>query len=402
MPTSRGAANKLKIVHVFRAPLGGLFRHVVDLAGEQARRGHDVGMFFDSGGNCRRVEQALAEIPGGLRLGVRTTPIRRNPGRFDISAFTAFCAWLAEVEPDVVHGHGSKGGAYARASKIARRARAAVRAYTPHGGSFNYKPGGLAHSAYMAVERLLAPATDVFLFESAYIESQFDRCVGANAKFRRVVLNGLRAAEFAEVGRDANAAELLYVGELRAAKGVDTLLEAVALLRKTHEPAPRLILVGSGPDKDLLMAQAHRLGIADRLSFPGPMPIRAAMALGRVLAVPSRTESLPYVVLEAAAARVPMVATNVGGIPEIFGPFKDRLGPSGDPADLSRRLASMLDMSPSRREDEAADLSRFVSENFAVDSMADAVLSGYRDAMASRQATSLAVSAASMRPRPET
>ena len=59
-------SSELRIVHVFRAPLGGLFRHVIDLAGEQAARGHAVGLFFDSGGDCARVREALARIPGGL------------------------------------------------------------------------------------------------------------------------------------------------------------------------------------------------------------------------------------------------------------------------------------------------------------------------------------------------
>ena len=89
----------------------------------------------------------------------------------------------------------------------------------------------------------------------------------------------------------------------------------------------------------MLAELARRLGVADRLSFPGVMPFREAMALGRILVVPSRAELLPYVVLEAAAARVPMIATDVGGIPEIFGPFSDRLGPCGDAADLARRMA---------------------------------------------------------------
>ena len=77
--------DKLRIVHVFRAPLGGLFRHVVDLAAEQSARGHDVGMFFDSGADSERVRTALASIPGGLKLGVETTPIHRNPGVSDFA-----------------------------------------------------------------------------------------------------------------------------------------------------------------------------------------------------------------------------------------------------------------------------------------------------------------------------
>ena len=399
--SSEGSAGKLKIAHVFRAPLGGLFRHVVDLAGEQGTRGHDVGMFFDGGAISPRVERTLSEVPGGLRLGVRTTPIKRHPGPSDLVAFARFCAWLAEIEPDVVHGHGSKGGAFARLSRAAGFAHGAARAYTPHGGSFNYRPGSAAHRLYMSVERLLAPLTDVFLFESGFIERRFDADVGAKTKSRRVVFNGLRAAEFEPVAPNPEAADLVYVGELRAAKGVDTLIGAVARLTKVRARGPRLVLVGSGPDRALLESQARRLGVADRLSFPGAMPIRDAMALGRVLVVPSRAESLPYVVLEAAAAQVPMVATDVGGIPEIYGPFRDRLGPCGDADDLSRRLQAILDQDPAEREGEAADLSRFVAKTFKIEAMADAVLSGYRDAIAHRRKTEAAATAPPLQARPE-
>ncbi len=85
--------SRLRIVHVFRAPLGGLFRHVVDLAREQSARGHQVGMFFDSGGMEARVEAALAGIPGGLPLGVGLDArYPRNPGLSEISALLKFSA----------------------------------------------------------------------------------------------------------------------------------------------------------------------------------------------------------------------------------------------------------------------------------------------------------------------
>ena len=185
----------------------------------------------------------------------------------------------------------------------------------------------------MAVEGLLAPLTDAFLFESAFIERRFDAEVGAGTRLRRVVVNGLRAADFVEAAANADAAEFVYVGELRAVKGVDTLLEALAHLGR-RRPPPRLVLVGSGPEKDHLRELARRFGF-HRLSFAGAMPFREAMRLGRFWWRP-RAPILPYVILEAAAASVPMVATNVGGVPEIFGPFSDRLGPCGDAADLAR------------------------------------------------------------------
>ncbi len=385
---------KLRIVHVFRAPLGGLFRHVVDLAAEQAKRGHDVGMFFDSGGDGPRVREALDRIPGALALGVETAPIRRNPGPSDVRAFARFSRWLKVARPDIVHGHGSKGGVFARLARWSGAPGDPIRAYTPHGGSFNYRPGSAIHRVYMAAEALAARSTDVFLFESAYIAGRYDKFVGVETGTRRVVANGLSEAEFELARADPGAADLLYVGELRAAKGIDTLLDAMPRMAQGLGRLPRAALVGSGPDKAMLSERAAKLGIADRVSFPGPMPIRQAFKLGKILVVPSRAESMPYVVLEAAAARVPMVASDVGGIPEIFGPFADWLGPSDDADDLARRLVACLRHSDAKREQMTADLAQFVQSNFSIRNMVDAVMSGYREALdrrRPREATAFAV-----------
>jgi len=392
--SSATVTDKLKIVHVFRAPLGGLFRHVVDLAAEQRARGDDVGMFFDGDGLCPRVREALARIPGGLTLGVATTPIRRNPGLSDVAAMARFVAFLGRVKPDVVHGHGSKGGAYARLSALAPFSGRPIRAYTPHGGSFNYRPGGSLHRAYMSAEKLMAPLTDVFLFESAYIAGRFDALVGARNGVRRVVANGLHPAEFAPVEPAADAADLLYVGELRAAKGIDTLLDAIALIGCRSGAVPHIVMVGSGPDKAALSAHARELDVDAFVSFRGQMPAREAFKLARILVVPSRAESMPYIVLEAAAARVPMVATHVGGIPEIFGPFRDRLGPADDATNLALRLMAALAAPAEKLRADAAELSRHVAENFSIETMVDAVMSGYREALARRRPTAAAAASA--------
>jgi glycosyltransferase involved in cell wall biosynthesis len=383
--SNEAQTDKLKIVHVFRAPLGGLFRHVVDLAAEQSARGCEVGMFFDGDGRCPRVEAALARIPGGLKLGVGTTPIHRNPGISDITAMARFAAWLGKVKPDVVHGHGSKGGAYARLSGLGAFRGGPIRAYTPHGGSFNYHAGSALHRVYMLVEKLLAPMTDVFLFESAYIAGRFDSYVGAASGVRRVVANGIGPAEFEPIAPNEDAADLLYVGELREAKGIDTLLDAIALIGRSRGVAPRTVLVGSGPDEAVLTQRAKRDGVAQSVSFAGPMPVREAFKLGRVLVVPSRAESMPYVVLEAAGAHVPMIATNVGGIPEIYGPFHDRLGPPDDAENLRKRIESALGAPADRLRREAADLAFYVAEHFSIQTMVNSVMAGYGEAIARRR-----------------
>ena len=384
MASNEPQASKLRIVHVFRAPLGGLFRHVADLAAEQRARGHDVGMFFDADANCPRVQAALARIPGGLTLGVAATPIHRNPGFNDVLAMARFSAYLRRAAPDIIHGHGSKGGLYARLSALTAPG-AGVRAYTPHGGSFNYRPGTNLHRAYMLAERGLAPLTDLFLFESAYIASRFDHYVGSRHGARRIVANGISPAEFTPVVANPDAADLLYVGELRAAKGIDTLLEAIARVGRARGVIPRTVLVGSGPDQAALAELAERLGVAPFVSFAGQLPGREAFKLGRVLVVPSRAESLPYIVLEAAGARLPMIATNVGGIPEIYGPYRDRLLPPDNPADLQAHIAATLAMSDAERQAEAAALAAHVAERFSIQTMVNSVMAGYAEGLARRR-----------------
>jgi glycosyltransferase involved in cell wall biosynthesis len=102
------------------------------------------------------------------------------------------------------------------------------------------------------------------------------------------------------------------------------------------------------------------------------------------MVAPSRAESMPYIVLETLAARVPLLTTDVGGIPEIFGPFGDRLMPPDDPAELARRILDELARSPAARARRAEELAMHVQALFSVDAMAEAVIAAYREALGSR------------------
>lgn len=375
---------KLRIVHVLRAPLGGLFRHVVDLAREQIARGHAVGLVTDSLTGGPRGAAVLADLKPSLELGLLSVPMRRELHLYDVSNLTRIAQHIHALNVDVVHGHGSKGGAFARLPALIPGSASPIRAYTPHGGSFNYRASPWIERGYMRIERLLAQRTDIFLFESAFIARQFRERVGSTKKLVRIVANGVSAAEFVPVHADADAAEFLYVGELRAAKGIDTLIDALALLSSRFRKLPRVVLVGSGPDEAKLIAQATTRGVADAVSFVGIKPAREAFRLGRNLVVPSRAESLPYIVLEAAAAQIPMVATDVGGIAEIFGPYRERLIPCDNPALLAASLEAMLEREPAELRRESADLAAFVASQFTIANMVDSVLAGYADALAAR------------------
>ena len=117
------------------------------------------------------------------------------------------------------------------------------------------------------------------------------------------------------------------------------------------------------------------------MRFAGAQPARTAFARGRMLIVPSRAESLPYIVLEAAAAGLPMIATNVGGIPEIFGPDADRLIVPGDAALLARAIAERQ-RDHAGTQAAAARLRERVAGTFSIDHMTDQVLAAYRNALA--------------------
>ena len=379
----------LRVMHVLRAPLGGLYRHVLDLSREQARRGHAVGLIVDATTGGDYADRTLRALAPSLALGLSRVPMHRNPHPSDAAAILHVLRRLRATGPDVVHGHGSKGGFFARLPGLLPGGARPVRAYTPHGGSVNHRPGTALHRAYMGVERLLGRSTDLLLFESAFIGARYRALVGEPAGLVRVVHNGIADDEFAPVAAEPDAAEFLYVGELRAAKGIDVLLKAVEAVGRRSGTVPRAVLVGSGPDRDLLERLVVDLGLAGRVSFTGPLPTRQAFALGRTLVVPSRAESLPYVVLEAAAARLPLISTDVGGIPEIFGPYRSRLIPPDDVERLVAAMAAALAGPPARRARDAADLALYVRDGFSIDAMVDTVVSAYRDALAARDRPSV-------------
>jgi glycosyltransferase involved in cell wall biosynthesis len=373
----------MRIIHVFRAPVGGLFRHVIDLAKEQAARGCEVGVFCDATHAGDRNERLLAELAANLRLGLRRVPIRRNPHWSDIAALRSIAAFADESGAQVLHGHGSKGGVYARLGATLGK-RGPIRAYTPHGGSLNHKPGTPIHRTYMMAERWLERGTDLFLFESRFIAERFREYVGETDALTRVVLNGLYPYELEPVEPAPAQADFLYIGEFRFAKGVDNLLDALAAISAGPRPAPRLLLVGQGPDEEALRARARSLGIEGGVDFRKPMAAREAFSLARAMIVPSRFESMPYVVIEAAGAGMPLISTDVGGIPEIFGPESGRLIRCDDVPALADAMTRMLRMDESERRADAERLAGHIARDFCVLKMATTVLDAYAAAVAQR------------------
>jgi glycosyltransferase involved in cell wall biosynthesis len=370
----------LNILHVLRTPVGGLFRHVHDLARGQAARGHRVGVIADSGTGGRAADALLRELKPFLALGVTRTSMPRQPGPTDLTALAHVTGRIAATRADVVHGHGAKGGTYAR---LAPNTRHAIRVYTPHGGSLHYSAASLSGRAFLGIERLLTKRSDLVIFESTYSADTFAKKIGATRGLARIVHNGVDRTEFEPVTPNADASDLLFIGELRVLKGVDLLIDAIALLRDARRPVT-LTVVGDGPDREQFVEAAVRHGLDRAIVFAGAMPARQAFMRGRVLVVPSRAESLPYVVLEAAAAGKPLITTHVGGIPEIFGPLSPSLVPPENARALAEAIRHSLE-APDMAAGTARVLRDRVAEEFSVDSMVDQVLAAYAEALPSRR-----------------
>lgn len=372
------ATPPLRILHVMRAPVGGLFRHVLDLAGAQSRRGHAVGIVADSTSADALTVQRLNGIAPALRLGLSLVPMSRQPGLGDLAAVRRVAKIARALDLDVLHGHGAKGGAYARLAKtwLSVRDGARVRVfYTPHGGSLHYKPHTAAGIVFMVLERIMGRMTDGLIFESAYASDAYTRLVGGGVA-RRIIPNGLQPEDFVVRAPADDAADFLFIGELRALKGVDVLLAALARIAATRPVWA--VIVGGGPDAETFKSQAHNLGLdGSVVVFPGAMPAPEAFPRGRCLVVPSRAESFPYVVLEAGAAGKPLIATRVGGIPEIVAGTAMELIAPGSVDELVRAMEGVL-ADPAAADARAAALRNVVQQKFTVAAMTDAVLDFYR------------------------
>ena len=370
----------LRILHAVRAPVGGIFRHILDLANGQAERGHHVGIVADSLTGGERAEAALNEIAPRLKLGVRRLAIRREPYPADVLVWARLMWLIRRLKPDVLHGHGAKAGAFIR---MKPRSKTTIRVYTPHGGSLHYPLDTLKGAIYSRLERTLMNSTDLFLFESAFARDTYQRTVGTpTAGLVRCVFNGVTADEFDPVVKAADATDLVYVGEFRHIKGADLLVDAVARLRAGGKPVT-LTLAGDGEEIETLKSQIQKLSLGEAVRFIGHVKARFGFSKGSLLVVPSRGDSMPYVVIEAAAAGIPMIAANVGGIPEIFATHTEALFAPSTVGAMADAIGTALG-NPDATLTVAKSLRERVLMHFSQKAMVEGVLAGYRDAFADR------------------
>ncbi|SSC72495.1 unnamed protein product [Ciceribacter sp. T2.26MG-112.2] len=312
-----------------------------DLAEQHSRAGHEVGILCDSTTGSEHEDRLFEQIMPYLALGLHRMPIARSVGFGDVSALHKSYKEIKELRPDVVHGHGAKGGVVARIIGSALRAKRyrVARFYSPHGGSLHFDQASLSGRTVFAVERMLERLTDAIIFVCDYERRTYETKVGVPRCAHRMIYNGLSDRDFAVIPSRSDSVHFIYVGMLRDLKGPDVFIEAFAQTERLVGHPLSALIVGDGPDRDKYRDMIEQRGYGRRIGLLPAMPVKEAFAMSNIVVVPSRAEAMPYIVLEALAAGKSLIATRVGGIPEVLGEDSDALVEPGNVQDLARVMA---------------------------------------------------------------
>jgi glycosyltransferase involved in cell wall biosynthesis len=305
--------------------------------------------------------------------------MRRAIAPSDLAATYRSYKHIRSLKPDILHGHGAKGGALARLiGSVLRVNRYRVaRLYSPHGGSLHFNRSSLSGQVVLRLERLQEHFVDAVVFVCEYERRTYEAKVGKPVKTSRVIYNGIKDAEFATIVPEQSAPHFLYIGMLRDLKGPDIFIDAFARTERAIGRPLSALMVGDGPDRDRYEAMMAERGLGRRIEMRPAMPAHQAFGLAKVVVVPSRAEAMPYIVLEALAAGKAVIASRVGGIPEVLGENSAALAAPGDAHDLARIMTEVI-TTPSWKDDVMPKPEAFKAV-FSASVMAREMLGLYQD-----------------------
>ena len=311
-------------------------------------------------------------------------PMRRGIHPSDYASVLAAKRYMKEHGPfQVVHGHSSKGGAIAR---LAALGTGVPSFYTLHGfGAADPTMPRAKRLVYQAIEFALARVTTRVIAVSPEERRAAVR-LGLGRSRVLMVPNGVRPSEAAPrhearaaLGVADDTTVVGFVGRLVPQKAPHVLVRA---MRKVADKLPGavLALVGAGPLDEELRRLAAEVGVTDRVLWLGERDGRALMAGFDVFAIPSRSEGLPYVVLEAMAAGLPVVATDTAGVELLVETgVNGAVVPREDPDAFAAALVEVARDPAARARYGRASLRRVA--RFTVDEMVERTLAAYVDAI---------------------
>lgn len=377
---------------IARLNMGGPALHVAYLSEGLAERGYDTTLVV---GELSRGEGSMSFVAEsrGVRI-VRLSSLSREiaPVR-DLAALVRLTRLIRERRPEIVHTHTAKAGAIGRLAAVLAGGGRPIVLHTFHGHVLRGYFGPLRTLAFRVLERLLARVTTKLVAVSPEVRDELVSLGVAPAEKFAVVRLGIeldervRSFDRAETRRQLSLSpeSLLvgWVGRMTAVKRVPDLLEAFRQLRDRGVEAT-LCLVGDGPDRESLEQQAKALGVIRHCIFLGYQE-----EMGRwfeafdVFALPSANEGTPVSAIEALAAGCPVVATRVGGVPDVIEDGETGfLVDAGDTDALAERLAELA-ADPGLRTRLGRNGRERVASRYAVGRLVDDVDRLYRSLLRS-------------------
>jgi glycosyltransferase involved in cell wall biosynthesis len=368
----------INILHVVDSlEVGGLERVVTDLAKAQQGRGHQVAVFSinDTQGFASELQDAgIAVVVGGKSRG------------FDFDVLGKLRRLVVDRQVRVVHAHNFVPNYYCATALLALRQPTTLVGTCHDMGTrlSNRKLRWMYRASLLRTARLAMVGQQV---HDRYVASGW---IGADRA--ETVLNGIpvqrfknsierRRAARQQLGLDASAPVIGCVGRLVPLKNQHLMIEVLPTLLRSH-PALKLVMVGDGALDTALRQQASSAGVAEQVLFLGQRPdVADLLPALDVFALPSRTEGLSIALLEACATGLAVVATAVGGNPEIIRHGETGLLiPADDAASLRDALMSLLD-SADLRARMGSNASAWVAANASIEALCITYDRFYRRAM---------------------
>lgn len=280
-------------------------------------------------------ERSAADFLAALKeatVEVHRVQVGGRAYRREQKAVAAFCS---EFSPEVVHSHGYRADIV---DSLYVRSRVPI-VTTVHG----FTGGDLRNRFYQRMQRQAYRRFDAVVAVSEPLRTQLSKRIESSRLHllpnaygpERGVLT--RAAARARLGLTSDEFAIGWVGRLSAEKGADVLLDA--LIDRAAPTDVRAVIVGDGPVGPALHSRSAQLGLTDRVTWKGSVPnARLLLPAFDVLVLSSRTEGTPMVLLEAMAAGTPIIATRVGGVPDLLPEDTALLVAPESPSDLARAI----------------------------------------------------------------
>ena len=385
------AEPQIKVLRVIaRLNVGGPALHVAYLTAGLADRGYETTLVA---GTIARGEESMAFVADAEGVHVETlddlsrkiSPVR------DLRAMLRLAQLIRRERPTILHTHTAKAGAVGRiAALLAGGARPPIVVHTFHGHVLRGYFGRITTFGFRTLERWLARTTTALIAVSPEVRDDLVALHVAPASKFTVVRLGIdlgrrvdnddaqRRESRRQMGLHEDAFVVGWVGRMTAVKRTESVVRALQKLVERGVDA-YAVLVGDGPDRERLERHAHELGVIKRCLFLGyQVDVAPFYDAIDVLLLPSINEGTPVSVIESLAASRPVVATRVGGIPDVVRDGVDGfLVDSDDPDALAAPLAELA-ADPERRARMGEAGRARVVERYAVGRLVDDIDRLYR------------------------